>query len=347
MKTQPLREDKHCLNCGTEVPERYCTHCGQENAVPHESFGHLIKHFIGDVVHYDSQFFKTLKYLLFKPGRLTREYMAGKRVAYVNPIKLYIFISFVFFLTLALISHKPGDHDSAQAAADTTSTHTEPGKVKENASLTDILSIVRDSLENNLGEKGIGQDPALNDSTELTTAIRKARQQRTYHTVAEYDSVQQSLPPDKRDGTAERWLTRRVIHIEGSYKDGYFTETFKHNVPKMMFVLMPLFALWLKLMYNWKRWYYTDHAIFALHVHCFAFVLLLATLLLDHFFDTDAFTSWGILLLFVYLWLALRHTYQQSYRRSFFKAMLLITGYSISFAFVFAFFVILVFAVIL
>lgn len=97
MKSQPLRKEKNCLNCGTEVPERYCTHCGQENAVPHETFTHLVKHFVADIFHYDSQFLTTLKYLLFKPGFLSREYMAGKRVRYVNPIKLYVFISFVFF----------------------------------------------------------------------------------------------------------------------------------------------------------------------------------------------------------------------------------------------------------
>ncbi len=99
MKTQPLRSDNHCLNCGFEVPERYCSHCGQENTVQHETFGHLVKHFVADIFHYDSQFLLTLKYLLFRPGFLTREYMAGRRVRYVNPIKLYVFVSFVFFLT--------------------------------------------------------------------------------------------------------------------------------------------------------------------------------------------------------------------------------------------------------
>ncbi|RAJ88113.1 uncharacterized protein DUF3667 [Chitinophaga dinghuensis] len=99
MKTQPLRSDNHCLNCGFEVPERFCSHCGQENTVQHETFGHLVKHFVADIFHYDSQFLLTLKYLLFRPGFLTREYMAGRRVRYVNPIKLYVFVSFVFFLT--------------------------------------------------------------------------------------------------------------------------------------------------------------------------------------------------------------------------------------------------------
>src|SRR5476651_1345786 len=100
MKHSNLRHDKTCLNCGTEVQERFCTHCGQENTEPKESFGHLLRHFFADVTHYDSQFFTTLKYLIFRPGFLTVQYNAGKRLSYLNPIRMYIFISAVFFLVL-------------------------------------------------------------------------------------------------------------------------------------------------------------------------------------------------------------------------------------------------------
>lgn len=356
MKTQPLRQDKHCLNCGTEVPERYCTHCGQENAVPHESFAHLVKHFVGDVVHYDSQFLVTLKYLLFRPGRLTKEYMAGKRVRYVNPIKLYIFISFVFFLVLAMLSHESGGHENGEAETHETAADTahaaapKKKRVEDIRSVSEVISVVQDSLKHGLNRTEDDEPLSPEDSVTLAKAlqkIKKAKDDKSYRSLEEYDSTQRALPKDQRDGKMERYFTRRVLRMQGSYKDGDFEEALKHNIPKMMFVLLPLFALWLKIMYNWKRWYYTDHAIFALHVHCFAFVLLLISLVLDHYLDTDAFTGWGIVLLFVYLWLALKHTYQQSYRRSLLKAVLLLTGYSISFVFVFALFVVLLFAVIL
>src|ERR1700744_5341891 len=100
MKHSHLRHDKTCLNCGAHVPDRFCSHCGQENTEPIESFGHLLNHFFADVTHYDSQLLSTLKYLVFKPGFLTKEYNAGRRLKYLNPIRMYIFISAVFFLLM-------------------------------------------------------------------------------------------------------------------------------------------------------------------------------------------------------------------------------------------------------
>src|ERR1700761_4916430 len=100
MNHKHLRKEKTCLNCGAVVQDKFCSHCGQLNAEPKESFGHLIGHFLEDVTHYDSQLFTTIRDLLFRPGFLTKEYVAGKRVSYLNPIRMYIFISAVFFLVL-------------------------------------------------------------------------------------------------------------------------------------------------------------------------------------------------------------------------------------------------------
>jgi hypothetical protein len=191
---------------------------------------------------------------------------------------------------------------------------------------------------------------AKKDTAKKDTTKKKARilekDDTEYRSLEAYDAAQQALPPDQRDHWLERWMTRRALRIGGKYNDeDAFEEALKHNAPKMMFVLLPLFALWLKILYR-KR-FYADHAIFALHVHCFAFVVLLITLLLDNFVNTDQFTSWGVLLIGIYLWLALKNTYQQSYRRSFLKTFLLLCGYSFSFLFVFVFFVVWLFAVIL
>jgi hypothetical protein len=83
------RKEKKCLNCGAEVPDKFCTHCGQANTEPKESLFHLVADFFSDITHYDSKVFVTLKDLIFKPGFLTKEYNAGKRIRYLNPIRLY------------------------------------------------------------------------------------------------------------------------------------------------------------------------------------------------------------------------------------------------------------------
>src|ERR1700744_6522935 len=92
------RVENDCLNCGATLQGKFCHVCGQENLQIKESFGHMMNHAISDYFHFDHQFFNTLKPLLFQPGKLTNEYMAGKRVSYLHPVKMYIFISFIFFV---------------------------------------------------------------------------------------------------------------------------------------------------------------------------------------------------------------------------------------------------------
>src|SRR5687768_17786211 len=92
------RKEKNCLNCNAIVQGRYCQVCGQENIVPQESFRHLVLHFIYDITHFDGKFFETLKYLIFKPGLISKEYIAGRRTRYLNPIRMYVFTSAIFFL---------------------------------------------------------------------------------------------------------------------------------------------------------------------------------------------------------------------------------------------------------
>ena len=92
------RSSKDCLNCGTEVAGRFCQQCGQENVEVKESFFQLLRHFVEDLTHFDGKLWKTVKLLLFKPGSLTKLYVEGKRASYIHPIRMYIFVSAVFFL---------------------------------------------------------------------------------------------------------------------------------------------------------------------------------------------------------------------------------------------------------
>ena len=98
MSHLPQRKEKNCLNCGTTVIGKYCHNCGQENIVPKESVWHLVTHFFNDITHFAGKFFSTLKDLLFKPGFLSKEYIKGRRATYLNPVRMYLFTSFIFFL---------------------------------------------------------------------------------------------------------------------------------------------------------------------------------------------------------------------------------------------------------
>jgi hypothetical protein len=102
------RKERNCLNCQATVIGRYCHVCGQENLEPKETVWHLVQHFFNDITHFDGKFFSTVGLLLRKPGFLSAEYVAGRRMSYLNPIRMYVFTSAFFFIILYSIS-KPED----------------------------------------------------------------------------------------------------------------------------------------------------------------------------------------------------------------------------------------------
>ncbi|HXB34527.1 MAG TPA: DUF3667 domain-containing protein [Puia sp.] len=118
------RKEKNCLNCQATLIGRYCHVCGQENLEPKETVWHLVQHFFNDITHFDGKFFSTVKYLLWKPGFLSKEYVAGRRMSYLNPIRLYVFTSAFFFLILFALKnpkdmvHQDNKPDRGETIAD-------------------------------------------------------------------------------------------------------------------------------------------------------------------------------------------------------------------------------------
>ena len=94
--------DDNCAQCGAHLEPSFsfCPNCGQKRITKGEKVGDIIKSFLGDYLAYDSKLALSLKPLLFRPGFLTSEYLSGKRTKYIPPLRLYIFISLIFFLIL-------------------------------------------------------------------------------------------------------------------------------------------------------------------------------------------------------------------------------------------------------
>ncbi|MFN5427600.1 MAG: DUF3667 domain-containing protein, partial [Bacteroidota bacterium] len=149
MSNQQLRKETNCLNCGREVAERFCSHCGQENIEVRESFWQLLVHFFNDFTHFDGKFFSTIRVLLLKPGKLTREYITGKRASYLHPIRMYLFISFAFFILQYLIpspTDKEQPNDGYVATRDSV-VHLLDKKINElNQNITDSTSEIKQLL---------------------------------------------------------------------------------------------------------------------------------------------------------------------------------------------------------
>lgn len=313
MSKGTLREDKTCLNCGATVLIRFCPECGQENTETRKSFHYLFTHFIEDLIHYDSGFWKTMKYLFFYPARLTREYLSGRRMAYVPPVKLYIFISFVTFFVLSIISGLETEDSKTNVKLSNSN-----GKPNASVWATSKNSKETDSLQNSMQKNHSWYG--------------------NYKSVKEYDSIQQSLSESKRNSKLVNWFHRKLINIaehntleEAGEK---FLYLLKQNIPKALFLYMPIFAFWLWVFHSKKRWMYFDHGIFTLHY--FSFLLLTTCIFslldtlcsLSNLFLFDIIKALLIVVLIIYpilyFYKAHRRMYYETKWISFFKSSFLI-----------------------
>ena len=341
MSRSHLRHDKTCLNCGAIVEERYCTRCGQENVEPKESVGHLIRHFFEDITHFDGKFFVTVKDLIIRPGFLTREYVAGRRATYLNPIRMYIFISAVFFVSLFAGSKESADH----VEGDTQAVNAFRQQLAD--SLRGVRGVGFDSLRRTFNAElaarldSVGKDRGMPESLSLNWSssgkVLIDIVENKYKTIHEYDSVQRTLPDTSRDKGIMAWILRNNVRQKennGGRSKLHLEVNVQHDIPKIMFVLLPLFAFYVGWFYPRKKYYYVNHAIFSVHFHSFVFLFFLFLLLLNVIIPGD----WtGVILaaisplpIFIYLVAALRGMYGQSVGMSLLKALAISVLYAIT-----------------
>ena len=115
----------HCEDCGAQLQGHWCGQCGQAAVDYRRSFRHVVADVLDSFLNWDSKFFATIALLIFKPWRLTNEFLAGKRVCYVNPLRLYLLASILFFFAvnygakdLRFQPGKLGPKDRAELEAD-------------------------------------------------------------------------------------------------------------------------------------------------------------------------------------------------------------------------------------
>jgi len=102
------RKETNCLNCGTEVTNKFCPACGQENIEIHENFFQLIREYLSDYFNYDSKILRSLVPLVTKPGFLTKEYWEGRRTNYIHPLKIFFYVTVIFALATGYLHEKYG-----------------------------------------------------------------------------------------------------------------------------------------------------------------------------------------------------------------------------------------------
>lgn len=100
--------EKVCANCGTSLTGPYCHSCGQSAHI-HRSLLHMVEELLHGLFHFDTKAWRTIPALIFRPGHLTRDYIAGKRTSYVSPLALFLFLIFLMFFVFSSTMNNPGD----------------------------------------------------------------------------------------------------------------------------------------------------------------------------------------------------------------------------------------------
>ncbi|MEO9144334.1 MAG: DUF3667 domain-containing protein [Ginsengibacter sp.] len=336
------RKEKNCLNCGAEVIGRYCHLCGQENIEPKESVAHFVVHFFNDITHFDGKFFVTLKDLLFRPGYLPREYMNGRRMRYLNPVRMYLFTSFIFFLVFFSLYH----FDVSESKRIKFTFDSETDQMIDSMPVKDFNNLTK-SL-NHGKPMSRAEFKNYRDSVKRlpVLGVFDSKGVANYKSRAQYDSV---LATGKvKDGWLMRSITYREIDINQRYENqkekfvGDFIKSFMHHFPQILFISLPFVALFLKLLYiRRKKFYYVSHAIFTIHFYIFVFITMLIAMFISKLRDWLVWEWMGYinglisLLIFFYLYKALRNFYQQRRGKTILKYFLFLFSFSFLIIFLF------------
>lgn len=290
-----------CRNCHAPLQGEFCASCGQREGRGDLHFGEAVGDILGDVMTWDSRVWRTLFPLLFRPGFLSAEFNAGRRMRYMPPFRLYIVVSFLTFLVISLtagdaviVGDDGVDIDEASAVLDPNSLP-EDKRARIAAANEKLAKLDSDAV---IGVDTDGFNFSLLEG-EDTPAWVKALEERIE-------------------------LNARLV--QKNPKD--YIEALLEHLPQMMFIMLPLFALLLKFFYLFSPFHYLQHLVFALHYHTFVYLVFLLSEGLERL--GAAIDGLFAIALLIYLPVALRRTYHSGRIAAVGKAAALLLSYGLA-----------------
>lgn len=359
------QSEKNCENCHSIVQGTYCSECGQSTESSLKYFWTVILHLLDDIFSFDSRASRTIVPLLFNPGFLTKEYIAGRRVHYVPPLRLYLFISIIFFLSLKFFINTDfnalTEKNKNQKITEITQKIDQQIEALQTEKISappeilatidqNILQLAHYKKEMFLKENNLKVDSII-ELAELDLIQVKNKQPLTEIQQQKYDRIKQALNSgeeindivaisNNKEGTLELSFlneeNNKILNAKADELETKATELLKTSpnklfheaiskLPQIMFVILPLFALLLKVMFIFKKRLYMEHLTVALHSHSFIFLSILLieifNLALNSLNDPESFLERILIILSallvcwipVYLYLMQKRIYQQGY----------------------------------
>ncbi|CAM4404267.1 DUF3667 domain-containing protein [Zobellia roscoffensis] len=331
-----------CLNCGhpLDLSDKYCPNCSQANSIKKITIKDYLDEFFGTLISYDSRLFRTLSTLLIRPGKITKSYIKGKRVSYTNPFRFLLSLAIIFFLIINFSGNfskydKYGTQDFSEIGK-----LAYEWSMEQNADDTAELSEQLDSLKNVVNYNGYIKHERERDSLILFDPIayfkkidqgpfgdRNNQKQAFFSTILEHDTIYSYEDIVDKYQIPETFENKLIFNgVNGFSKfrksPGSFLSTLISKLPFVVFFFLPVFTVFIWLIYIRKKYSYTDHLIFSFHNTALLFILLIISYLIDSIFKFES--NWIFFMIFsTYLFAAMRNFYGQSIFKTIVKYLFL------------------------
>ena len=325
----------HCKNCGVELLGPHCHACGQPVSGLVRHFSSIVGDFFDSVFDLDSRMLRTMWPLLARPGFLSREYFEGHRVRFVSPVRLFFFLIVLAFFLAQLSFDWSGANiggDNRMFAKATTVEQVEQQRDEAiaelqkaratndavpglSAGLAGAEAGIRATAQERIRELQAASGKDTGDMAADGEAESGSKPAQITFGDAAWDKDSNPIAISWLPDSANSWLNERVERMQENtsriqsdpnlMKDALFG-----LLPQVLFVMLPLFAVLLKIAYLFKRRLYMEHLIVALHSHAFlamSIILLLLTSQLRAWVDSSGFVDslLGWIELLLWLWMPL------------------------------------------
>lgn len=332
IKPKRLAGSANCLNCSTPLQGPFCHYCGQPDKRLIRFFPVLIREFFEDFLELDSRFTRTMKPLLFQPGRLTRDYLDGRRFRYTPPMRLFIFSSMLFFILAATLASNAIHVGEVRFDGDG---GLEIYSVEEFENMAELSEEDREKVQAEIDRRKAQAEAAWEDSRDATAPDQPDTPGHEDFSIKfneeEWDRETNPLIIPGMPDSFNEWINDEIEKSPQKAKEieenpNLIVDKIFELLPATMFIMLPIVALLFKFWYLFARKYYVEHLIHALHNHAFLFVAFTITLLNNALIDwrdpegtSAAWQSLTWLNVAIYIWIpiyllvSLRTVYRQNW----------------------------------
>ncbi|WP_299554877.1 DUF3667 domain-containing protein [Seonamhaeicola sp.] len=323
-----------CKNCEHEFDQgfKFCPHCGQQ-AKDDLTVGVLFYNTISNYFSFDARFFKSFLPLMFRPGYLAKKFIEGKRLLYLHPAQLYLFISVVFFflMTALVVRENVQNIDKAFKNARIKpfvpdSLKTEAVKVLDSVKIDSILMPLADKGIKGLDTEQVKTIDSLiktkaddGPNTQLDFGYDTKRVDSLIAIDAPEKEIFKAMGMDDDAGYLTRKFYTQTLKFHKQRNGGQIIQAVYDTIPISLFILLPIFALILKLFF-YKKGTYAHHLVFSFYFFAFLFTVFSLILVVNYFINIPWWVDFLVVVsTFFYLFIAIKRFYGNGWLLSFIK----------------------------